>query len=157
MGALLTTDQLLESLASNRRLTIRTIEAFPDAELFTFVPTEPLRPFSEMVKEILAIERAYVTGIATGKWAYTPPGTMKLKSKAELLAACAEARAETLRLWPNLTVERLLTVEEDGLFGPAMANIARLIYALENEIHHRGQGYVYLRMLGIEPPLFYER
>jgi uncharacterized damage-inducible protein DinB len=26
-----------------------------------------------------------------------------------------------------------------------------------NEIHHRGQGYVYLRALGIEPPRFYER
>jgi uncharacterized damage-inducible protein DinB len=26
-----------------------------------------------------------------------------------------------------------------------------------NEIHHRGQGYVYLRTLGIEPPPFYER
>jgi uncharacterized damage-inducible protein DinB len=155
MAALLTPDQLLMSLESNRRLTIRTIEAFPEAELFTFVPTEPLRPFSEMVKEILAIESAYVTGIATGKWGFTPPGEMK--SKAELLAACEATRAETLRLWPNLTVERLLTVEEDGLFGPPMANVDRLIYALENEIHHRGQGYVYLRMLGIEPPVFYER
>ncbi|MFD1732208.1 DinB family protein [Deinococcus malanensis] len=28
---------------------------------------------------------------------------------------------------------------------------------MENEIHHRGQGFVYLRLLGIEPPAFYER
>jgi uncharacterized damage-inducible protein DinB len=28
---------------------------------------------------------------------------------------------------------------------------------IDNEIHHRGQGYVYLRALGIEPPPFYER
>ncbi len=33
----------------------------------------------------------------------------------------------------------------------------RLLYGLENEIHHRGQGFVYLRELGIEPPAFYER
>ena len=32
-----------------------------------------------------------------------------------------------------------------------------LFYVIENEIHHRGQGYVYLRALGIEPPPFYER
>lgn len=32
-----------------------------------------------------------------------------------------------------------------------------LLYAIDNEIHHRGQGYVYLRALGIEPPGFYER
>ena len=28
---------------------------------------------------------------------------------------------------------------------------------LRHEIHHRGQGYVYLRALGIEPPPFWER
>lgn len=32
-----------------------------------------------------------------------------------------------------------------------------LLYVIDNEIHHRGQGYVYLRALGIEPPPFYER
>ena len=32
-----------------------------------------------------------------------------------------------------------------------------LMYVVDNEIHHRGQGYVYLRTLGIEPPPFYER
>jgi uncharacterized damage-inducible protein DinB len=30
-------------------------------------------------------------------------------------------------------------------------------YAIDNEVHHRGQGYVYLRSLGIEPPAFYDR
>jgi uncharacterized damage-inducible protein DinB len=32
-----------------------------------------------------------------------------------------------------------------------------LLYIIDNEIHHRGQGYVYLRSLGIEPPHFWER
>ena len=32
-----------------------------------------------------------------------------------------------------------------------------LLYWIDNEIHHRGQGYVYLRALGIEPPPFWER
>ena len=30
-------------------------------------------------------------------------------------------------------------------------------YFVDNEIHHRGQGYVYLRALGIEPPAFWDR
>jgi uncharacterized damage-inducible protein DinB len=38
-----------------------------------------------------------------------------------------------------------------------MAGYAMFLYAIDNEIHHRGQGYVYLRALGIEPPPFYER
>ena len=32
-----------------------------------------------------------------------------------------------------------------------------ILYVIDNETHHRGQGYVYLRSLGIEPPPFYER
>ncbi|MEJ6979249.1 DinB family protein [Pedobacter sp. P351] len=28
---------------------------------------------------------------------------------------------------------------------------------IDNEIHHRGQAYVYLRSLGITPPFFWER
>jgi uncharacterized damage-inducible protein DinB len=32
-----------------------------------------------------------------------------------------------------------------------------LFYIIDNEVHHRGQGYVYLRALGIEPPPFYDR
>jgi uncharacterized damage-inducible protein DinB len=32
-----------------------------------------------------------------------------------------------------------------------------LLYVIDNEVHHRGQGYVYLRALGITPPPFYER
>jgi hypothetical protein len=31
-----------------------------------------------------------------------------------------------------------------------------LLCAIDNEIQHRGQAYVYLRSLGIEPPPFYE-
>lgn len=37
-----------------------------------------------------------------------------------------------------------------------MSVIGILTYQLQNEIHHRGQGYVYLRVLGIEPPGFYD-
>ncbi|MGZ5248500.1 MAG: DinB family protein [Flavitalea sp.] len=32
-----------------------------------------------------------------------------------------------------------------------------MFYFIDNEIHHRGQGYVYLRSLGIEPPFFWDR
>jgi len=32
-----------------------------------------------------------------------------------------------------------------------------ILYFIENESHHRGQGYTYLRALGIEPPFFWGR
>jgi uncharacterized damage-inducible protein DinB len=43
-------------------------------------------------------------------------------------------------------------------FGQCEGTVHDLVlYAIDNEIHHRGQGYVYLRALGIEPPPFCER
>ncbi|NIP97073.1 MAG: damage-inducible protein DinB, partial [Gemmatimonadetes bacterium] len=47
------------------------------------------------------------------------------------------------------------TVTSFGQYtGPAHWQV---LYVVDNEIHHRGQGYVYLRSLGIEPPAFWER
>ena len=48
--------------------------------------------------------------------------------------------------------------EVDTAFGQWKMTIYELLlYIRDNEIHHRGQGYAYLRSLGIEPPPFWER
>lgn len=149
--------QLLEILEGNRRLTLRVIEAFPEKELFEYAPAEPLRPFAAMVKEVLGMEDAYARGAATGEWTYAPKWD-GINSKADLLAACEEVRNETRAHWDRVTPARLAAEEKDGFWGDfPQSNFDRFQYALENEIHHRGQGYIYLRLLGIEPPAFYER
>lgn len=157
MTGLLTPGQLLEILEGNRRLTVRTIEACPEHELFHYAPGEPLRPFAAMVKEIIHIEAAYVRGIATGEWVYSPAYD-QVSTKEDLLSACAAVRRQTLELWPRVTAERLQHEEADNFFGDhTQRNLDRLVYGLENEIHHRGQAYIYLRLMGLEPPAFYER
>lgn len=157
MKELLHPDRLLEILEGNRRLTLRTVEAFPEEKLFQYTPADPLRPFAEMVREMISIEDGYVRGIATGEWTMTG-GLEPITTKDGLLTALREVRARTLELWPKVTTPRLLAEEVDGFFGEwPQPNLDRLIYALENEIHHRGQGFTYLRLLGIDPPAFYER
>ena len=48
--------------------------------------------------------------------------------------------------------------EVDKAFGQwENSGINTILYGIDNEIHHRGQGYVYLRALGIDPPPFWER
>ncbi|QIA26654.1 damage-inducible protein DinB [Thermaerobacter sp. PB12/4term] len=156
-GTLLDPAGLLDILESNRRLTLRVIQAFPEDALFNYKPVEILRPFGEMVQEILNIEDDYIRGIALGEWSFGKVAD-NTRTKADLLAVCEQVRARTREVWPSITTERLLQVEPDPFFGgPPQSHFERLVYALENEIHHRGQGYVYLRELGIEPPLFYER
>ncbi|HET9949746.1 MAG TPA: DinB family protein [Longimicrobiales bacterium] len=58
--------------------------------------------------------------------------------------------------WKEIPAERFAeTVTSFGAYaGPGHGQI---LYVIDNEIHHRGQGYVYLRALGVEPPPFYAR
>ena len=47
------------------------------------------------------------------------------------------------------------TLTAFGQYTDVLHNL--ILYVIDNEIHHRGQGYVYLRALGIAPPPFYQR
>ncbi len=148
-------EELLENWQGHRRLTRRVIEAFPEKELFEF-SVAGMRPFSEMSKELLAIGAPGLKQIVTGENVNFDEERKEWKTKEDLLKAWDESTEEINSLFKQITPERFH--EEVNLFGqykfPAIQNIQ---YFIDNEIHHRGQGYVYLRALGIEPPFFWER
>jgi len=78
------------------------------------------------------------------------------KTKAELLRLWDADTAEINRLWPTIPQGRFQ--ERDVAFGQwEMPIYGLLLYIIDNEIHHRGQGFAYLRALGIAPPPFYDR
>ena len=67
-----------------------------------------------------------------------------------------EATTQIDALWKKLPAERFSeTATAFGQFTAPMHDL--ILYVIDNEIHHRGQGYVYLRALAIEPPPFYDR
>lgn len=154
MNDLLTPDTLLEHWEGHRRLTLRVLEAFPESELFAFTPAAPMRPFASMVAEIINVEKVLVTALVTGEWRFT--NAQEFTSKSALLEACHAVRAETRARWQELRPERLLEIGPVPLPKP-LSPLEDFLYMIDNEIHHRAQGYVYLRSLGIEPPAFYER
>jgi uncharacterized damage-inducible protein DinB len=156
MADLMTPAQLHEILEGNRRLTVRTLQAFPEHDLFSYA-APGMRPAADLFKEIIEMERAFLRGIATGEWVYAAT-TKEIATKEGLLEAFGTLRTQTLAWWEKITTDRLLALADDGFgWGPPMVNLNRVIYGLENETHHRGQVYVYLRQLGVEPPAFYER
>ena len=146
-------ERLREHWQGHRRLTRRVIEAFPDDHLFTF-SLGGMRTFGEMVCELLAMGAPMMQGLATGDWEAFGAGSFT--TKEELLRHWDESTEEIDEFWASLPKDRLLeTVTAFGAYtGPAYGH---LLYAIDNEIHHRGQAYVYLRALGVEPPPFYER
>ena len=80
----------------------------------------------------------------------------KAGTRAELLRRWDEDTDTIDRLWAQLPAE--FFQETKTAFGQYTGPVYDLVlYVIDNEIHHRGQGYVYLRALGIEPPPFWER
>ena len=146
-------EALLAHWQGHRRLTRRVIEAFPEDQLFTFA-LGGMRTFGAMANELLAIGAPMMQGLATGDWEEYAPETVD--SKEQLLALWDESSEEINDFWGGLPRDGYeKTVTAFGQFtGPVHWQI---LYAIDNEIHHRAQGYVYLRALGVEPPAFYER
>jgi uncharacterized damage-inducible protein DinB len=141
------------------RLTVRVVEAFPEEKLVDFTPIAPMRTFAQIAGEILQLEAITVQGVATGEWKAWDQESPHLKhaTKAEIMAALHAVHQTSSKLWPQITPERLDVLEPSMWGGPDNSMRSRLEYMIDNEIHHRGQGYVYLRLLGIEPPGFWER
>ena len=102
-----------------------------------------------------------VRGIATGNWlGYGESGdnthTAAPTTKAEVLQAWDNMTDQINEFWSQIQPQRFQEVEV--AFGQyENPNYATLLYLIDNEIHHRGQGFVYLRALGIEPPAFWDR
>jgi len=157
----LTMDQLFNHWMGHRNLTRKMIEKYPEDQLFTF-SVGGMRPFSELVLEFLEMAIPSLHGAAYREWKKAEElpqlasWTTKPTTKQELLDRWDFSTKELQRIWKDLTPERLQ--EEDVAFGQWPGTMYWLLmYVIDNEIHHRGQGYVYMRALGIEPPYFWER
>lgn len=149
----ITPDALLQHWQGHRRLTRRMIEAFPEEQLFTFSVGE-MRSFGEMVREMLGMAAPMVRGVVSDEWpAYKP---IEATTRQELLRLWDESTEELDALWAQIPPERFQqTITAFGAYTGPTYDL--LLYVIDNEVHHRGQGYVFLRALGIEPPPFYVR
>jgi uncharacterized damage-inducible protein DinB len=155
---IISSQDLQEHWQGHRRLTRKVIEAFPEDKLFEY-SIGGMRPFSELVLEVLEIAELGVKGVATGDWgrlSHENDTSKEYKTKQDLLNYWDRVTKDIDSYWPQIRPRRFQEVEAAfGLYeGPIYSTI---FYFIDNEIHHRGQGYVYLRSLGIAPPPFWER
>ncbi|MEO8533388.1 MAG: DinB family protein [Flavobacterium sp.] len=151
----ITPEDLLKHWQGHRALTRRVIELFPEKDFFEF-SIGGMRPFSKLVDELLAIGAPALKGIIKKEIMPYTEASEQLIFKAQYLEKWDEATFEINKYWQELSIEDFN--ETFNLFGqyefPVIQNI---LYFVDNEVHHRGQGYVYLRALNIDPPFFWER
>jgi uncharacterized damage-inducible protein DinB len=147
--------QLLEHWQGHRNLTRRVIEMFPEKDLFEF-SVGGMRPFAKLAVELISIAGPALKGIVEGQMEEFSEEAFQPKTKEEILAKW-DSETEVINQYFNQISEERFQ-ETFNLFGqyefPVYQNI---LYFVDNEVHHRGQGFVYLRALGIEPPFFWER
>jgi uncharacterized damage-inducible protein DinB len=159
-SVMIPSEALLRQWQGHRGLTRRVIEAFPEKELFQF-SIGGMRPFSEMAFEMISMASGGIRGLALREWTAVTDlahhsSAQKPNTREALLRLWDETTNQIDALWPRIPPRRF--EEIDKAFGEYEGTVRDIfVYWIDNEIHHRGQGYVYLRSMGIEPPPFYDR
>jgi uncharacterized damage-inducible protein DinB len=151
----ITKEGLLRHWMGHRNLTRRVIEAFPEKDFFEF-SIGGMRPFAQLSVELLSIGGPALKAIVNNEINTYDESGLALTSKEQVLQKWDEQTDVINEYFNQIPLERFS--ETFNLFGqyefPVIDNI---FYFIDNEIHHRAQGFVYLRALGIEPPKFWER
>ena len=154
-GVIITPEELASHWKGHRGLTRKLIEVFPEKEFFEF-SIGGMRPAAQLIQEMMDVSTGGVREMVGGEAGEIAGHAVKATSKAE-----------ALKIWDDNTAElfeNLVKIPADKFhdrilsFGQYEGTIwENIFYFLDNEIHHRGQAYVYLRTLGVEPPAFWER
>ncbi|AZJ34627.1 DinB family protein [Tenacibaculum singaporense] len=151
----ITPSELLAHWQGHRGLTRRTIEAFPEEAFFNY-SIGGMRTFADMVMELLGIAGPGIKEIATGEIQELIEDVDHGNKKTKILELWDEATDEINTYWAQIKPDQFQ--QKIKIFGQYEGTVwSSIFYFIDNEIHHRGQAYVYLRALDIEPPYFYER
>lgn len=155
----ITADKLLEHWQGHRRLSRKVIEAFPEDQFYTF-SIGGMRTYAQLTMEMIGLAAPGIRGIAFGDWTFTEPNldysTPAPATKAEVLNLWDLITDYINTLWPQIPAQRFNEVEKAfGMYEDTITGT--ILYLIDNEIHHRAQGFVYLRALGVEPPFFWDR
>ena len=130
-----------------RALTLTLLDRFPP-ETFGYCPTPFVRSAAEQFEHIGAVEIYIRKGLVDN--VLIPVPEVGIKDKDTLRQFLIAEHAKTSRA--------LAALPEDRLFGYYDTKFGRVtgeglvLVAIDEEIHHRGNLYIYLRLLEIEPP-----
>ena len=146
-----------------RRVTLAFLEAFP-AEHLGFRPTPEvytaLQQFQHLISSEVMFARGWTDGVwdypwKDGQWCTTELIDDSFDTLEGLTRFYTDVHARAVRflsgLPPDAGSTRLATHMGD------LSIDGMVLYAVDEEIHHRAQIATYLRMLGIKPPLFAQR
>lgn len=146
-----------------RRVTLAFLEAFPPEHL-DFRPTAAVYSARQQFQHLISSEVMFVRGWTDGIWDY--PWKDGRWCATELIDDSFDTLDGLTRFYVDVrerAVRFLRGLPPTGGSTRLATHLGSLsidgmvLYAVDEEIHHRAQVATYLRMLGIEPPLFAQR
>jgi uncharacterized damage-inducible protein DinB len=145
----MTKSQVLKYWVNVRKLTMKTFDLFPE-DKFDYRPMSDVRSVAEQFDHILICELYSRIGLLMHEWSIAPFSGDRDLSHSHLRNKLIREHEKTigmLRLLPEGQFMKLYETPFGGITGEVI-----VLEAIDEEIHHRGNLYTYLRMLNIEPP-----
>ena len=144
-----------QSLRLHVGVTLRALEMIPEDKLDSH-PVSDMRTPKELAIHAFAYMRGIPAGIAKGN--LVPEDCAEpvdqIKTKADLLKWCKESFEVGTAGFEKLTEEQITSMPET-YFGKPFPGWVLVSIVYDEHLHHRGQLYVYMRALGIEPPFLW--
>ena len=147
-------EPFLDYLARVRERTERVIAAIPpDLIEWTYAPGR--FTFGDLIRHLAALERfMFVENVSGRPSTYPGHGRDLAEGYEAVVAYFRQQHADSLALLERLTPEDLARrCETPG--GASLPAWKWLRSMVEHEIHHRGQIYIYLGLLGVKTPPLY--
>ena len=132
-----------------RALPLEVLDRFPESQM-SFRPAKSIRTAAEQFDHILAVELYIRKGLTENAWGPVPTPGLGISTKKGLLEKLTWEHEETgrvLRMLPESSFEGFYQTRFGRLSGEGI-----IYLGIDEEIHHRGNLYTYLRLMGIEPP-----
>jgi uncharacterized damage-inducible protein DinB len=134
--------------------TARVIDAIP-RDRFEWRPVEGSFSFADLIRHLAAIERYMFAENAHGRWSSYPGHGPELADGTDgVLDLYRTLHAQAVALISELhDSDLVLPCTTPG--GATMSRAKWLRAMIEHEVHHRGQIYLMLKLIGVATPPLY--
>ncbi len=144
----------LQAVGRLRGVTIAAVQAAP-ADKMDWAPVEGVFTVGDQARHIAATQVAY-TDMALGRPVqFKQPARDAYPTQGAIVAYLTEANARSQAALAALTpadLERTVTMRT----GTVLSLVSLLWRMAGHEDHHKGSLFVYLRLLGVTPPSWWE-
>jgi uncharacterized damage-inducible protein DinB len=132
-----------------RNLTLRLLDEFP-ADSFDFRPAPEIMTVSQLFKHILQVELFVRQGFLEDQWEKPAELSSNFFEKDMIRDKLKLENRKTISLLSEIPDGKFMQMRPTP-FGEISGELLIQV-AIDEEIHHRGNLYVYLRCLGKIPP-----